>query len=151
MGGETGRLPQSTPTEGRALSVPGARGATPQPRTALCKPLPRARAAAGRAVRMRGPRPAVPRADEYAGGAFAHAGCWGTSQRLGPVKAAGRAAKIVRRGRCTCLFSNRAGLSEFTKPGRQHRLQPVLAASEPRAEPASRASLPPRVAACDVR
>lgn len=42
----------------------------------------------------------------------------GTSQRLRPVKAAGRAAKIVRRESCTCLFSNHAGLSEFTKPGR---------------------------------
>lgn len=51
----------------------------------------------------------------------------GTSQRLRPVKAAGRAAKIVRRGSCTCLFSSRAGLSEFTKPGRQSRLEPKLA------------------------
>lgn len=48
----------------------------------------------------------------------------GTALRLWPAKAAGPAAKIVRRGSCTCLFWNRTGLSEFTKPGRQCRLQP---------------------------
>lgn len=74
-GSETARLPQSTSTEDRTVSVRGALCATPQPGGALSKSLPRAGAESGRAVRMRGPRPAVPRADEYAGGACAHAGC----------------------------------------------------------------------------
>lgn len=76
-GSETARLRQSTSTEGRTVRVRGALCATLQPRGALSKSLPRAGAAAGRAVRMRGSGPAVPRADEYAGGAFAHAGCGG--------------------------------------------------------------------------
>jgi hypothetical protein len=40
----------------------------------------------------------------------------GTAQKLQPAKVPGWAPKIVRQGSCTCLFSNRAGLSEFTMP-----------------------------------
>lgn len=67
----------------------------------------------------------------------------GTSQRLRPVKAAGPAAKIARRGSCTCLFSNRAGLSEFTKPG---RVGSSLSSQnlEPKAERASQSPPHPR-------
>lgn len=46
-----------------------------------------------------------------------------TALRLRPAKACGLAAKIVRRGSCTCLFWNLVGLSEISKPGRQRRLQ----------------------------
>lgn len=124
--GGTARLPHSPSTEGLAASVWGAPCATLQPCGVLSKSLPRAGTVAGRAVRKRGPGPAVPRANEYAWGPpppRPH-GPRGTALRLWPAKAAGPAAKIVRRGSCTCLFWNRTGLSEFTKPGRQCRLQP---------------------------
>lgn len=38
------------------------------------------------------------------------------SRKLPPVKVSGLTPKIVRRGNRTCLFSNRAGLSESTMP-----------------------------------
>lgn len=65
----------------------------------------------------------------------------GSARRLWPVKASGPAAKIVRRGSCTCLFSNRAGLSEFTKPGRQQGWSNLRPPPSNR-EPSGPASLP---------
>lgn len=55
------------------------------------------------------------------------------------MKAAGLAAKTVQRGSCTCLFSNRAGLSEFTKPDGPRRLEQLAAAAIRTANLAGRA------------
>lgn len=49
------------------------------------------------------------------------------SRKLPPVKVSGLTPKIVRRGSRTCLFSNRAGLSEFTMPAEaRENLRPPL-------------------------
>lgn len=113
----------------------------------------RSAAGAARAVRMRGQRSGVPRAEETAA---APPPTWATSrtaQRLPPMKAAGRDVKILRRRSCTCLFSNRAGLSELTKPGRQRRLEQLAASAVQTPSGAGRAvpstpSRGPRAAKC---
>ena len=101
---------------------------------------------------MRGPRPAAPRAYKYSYGAPGPRVAEGTARRLWPVKAAGPAAKIVWRRSCTCFFSNRAGLSDFTRPGRQHGLEkfaaPAVGIASPKGPPGSPI---PRAAGSEVR
>jgi hypothetical protein len=79
------------------------------------------------AVRMRGMQPRAPRANEYAWCPPALGERRRESRKLPPVKVSGLTPKIVRRGSRTCLFSNRAGLSEFTMPAEaRENLRPPL-------------------------